>query len=365
MKKLLFLIILFFGILPAMHNGRFILLNVTHAYADDYASEFDQSADQCDPGSDSYDPSICEEATCDPASVNYDIGECDAQTCDFSSVNYDWLACFEKTDQCDESSPTYDATSCERATCDPNSVNYDVDECDAQVCDVSSVNASDFLCDDETCEMGNVNYSKTECDLINSPCNGLNDVHYDLVKAYPNSKDYTAVPGTAAGKAALNELFNTFFIGFFLPGSVSITSDIPAGGSVTSTGQFNVPKTGGGTQNVTGYTRTAGRGSGATSTIYIDPRAIIGASYSPDGMIAEEGHELIHAFLEQNGITGVNEEYLAYTYQAAIYAAFGDSAAAAAYTAAATAAKNADPNFNQNANNAVKLPALPTYPCNP
>jgi hypothetical protein len=219
MKKLIFLIVLFFGIIPIVKHGKLTLNGVTSVYADDYGGEDIDSNDPCDPNSSAYDleicngqpdngdpcdpsssaydpavcnatdqcdenspyydPAVCEQQSCNPQSTNYDVDECDAQVCDDNSVgtnaseceietcdpdniNYDVDECDAQV--CDDNSVRTNASECEIETCDPDNVNYDVDECDAQVCDDNSVGTNAPECEIETCDPDNINYDIDECD---------------------------------------------------------------------------------------------------------------------------------------------------------------------------------------------------------
>jgi hypothetical protein len=121
----------------------------------------------CDPISDDYDATECDEQICDESSANYDPSACEENTCDPSSVNYDETECDEQV--CDESSVNYDPSACEETTCDPSSVNYDETECDEQVCDESSVNYDPDACTG-VCDPSSPNYDQSTCETLHLTC---------------------------------------------------------------------------------------------------------------------------------------------------------------------------------------------------
>jgi hypothetical protein len=247
MKKLIFLIVLFFGIMPIVKHGKLTLNGVTSVYADDYGGEDIDSNDPCDPNSSAYDleicngqpdngdpcdpsssaydpavcnatdqcdenspyydPAVCEQQSCNPQSTNYDVDECDAQVCDDNSVgtnaseceietcdpdniNYDVDECDAQV--CDDNSVRTNASECEIETCDPDNINYDVDECDAQVCDPNSVRTDASECEIETCDPDNINYDPAECNA--QICDPTSVNYNPVLCACPCLKNLTSTP---------------------------------------------------------------------------------------------------------------------------------------------------------------------------
>jgi hypothetical protein len=98
----------------------------------------------CDPNSDNYDPSSCNDPNanngdvCDPSSDSYDSSSCDSSDSGYS-------------DSSDGSDSGYSDYSGDSSACDPNSDYYDASSCDtsgnSDVCDQSSDAYDQTLCD--------------------------------------------------------------------------------------------------------------------------------------------------------------------------------------------------------------------------
>jgi len=199
------------------------------------------------------------------------------------------------------------------------------------------------------------------CSLMTDPCDGLSAASSYLSQNYPSGTNMSSIPGTTPANITIQSLFTAFYSYFPLPGTITAITNQPSNVTVTSNGEWLINNT-----TANGLSTTSGSGSSAVSTLYISP-SVLTNGYNPLGIIAELGHELIHAYLDQNNITGINQDYICYTYQAAVCAEEGDTDNQARYLNQANTEKLSDPNFNEAANDAVinNLPPLPTIPTCP
>jgi hypothetical protein len=274
MKKILIIIILFFGVVPCLKKGKISIIGVESTYADDYGGEAgDDNEDPCDPSSsafsiqscnnqdqcntnsDYYDDTVCEMQTCNPSSVNYNIDECDAAVCDDNSYYTN-------------------ADLCEDETCLPDNINYNIDECDAQVCDDTSDGANPDLCEDETCLPDNINWdpiacATQACDITSDNYSNVKCIRW-LQSLQKNRKPKAENSNKCAGIQAMWD-------------SVTGMPDNPEGiGYITADGKFI-------------YTTTTGSLGGSTNTIakidgiyYYEYNAVFGApTQTYEGMIMD------------------------------------------------------------------------------
>jgi hypothetical protein len=168
-----------------------------------------------------------------------------------------------------------------------------------------------------------------------------------LTKNFYNNltTQYNGQVGSTTELKMLTTAFNDLFRDQLPAGqTIHFSTDLPQGQTLSADGRF-------------GNNYAVTQPQGTSSYIYISPAAI-NAGFN--ALVARVGHEVVHALT--NADPNLDSEYLAQTYQASIFARFGDANMASFYINKAEATKNANPNFNAAANANYALSSLPK-PC--